>query len=145
MMALNKGGYRWDTWTSGICVLMFVYYYMFEFFNNPLESTLVFSLLCYSWTSLCCFYFLKALALKHVPWLWTNDLHKFGFSDIYIYICDVFSSIYIIVWESFIFCAFIQNDPREAKKHGRINSLDARMYRPWVCLKRKNKHQGTHV
>ena len=30
-------------------------------------------------------------------------LHKFGFSYIYIYIYDVFSSIYITVWESFIF------------------------------------------
>ena len=67
MMALDEGGHRRDTWTSGICILMFVYYYMFEFFNNPLESTLVFSLLCYSWMSLCCFYSLKALALKHVP------------------------------------------------------------------------------
>ena len=57
-----------------------------KFFNNPLESTLVFLLLCYSWTSLCNFYSLKALALKHVPQLLTNDLHKFGFSDIYIYI-----------------------------------------------------------
>ena len=28
-------------------------------------------------------------------------LNKFGFLEIYIY--DVFSSIYIIVWESFIF------------------------------------------
>ena len=54
-----------------------------KFFNNPLESTLVFSLLCYSWTSLCYFYSRKALALKHVPRLWANDLHKFGFSDIY--------------------------------------------------------------
>ena len=59
--------------------------------------------------------------------------------DFQIYICDVFSSIYIIVWESFIFCAFIQDIPQGANKHGRINSLDARMYCPWLCLKRKNK------
>ena len=30
-------------------------------------------------------------------------LNKFGFLEIYIYIYDVFSSIYIIVWESIIF------------------------------------------
>ena len=54
-------GQTWWPWTRYLdkwnlafsCV--FVYYYMFECFNNPLESTLVFSLLCYSWASLCVF------------------------------------------------------------------------------------------
>ena len=76
----------------------------FKYFNNPLESTLVFSLLCYSWMSLCVFNSLKALALEHVPCLWTNVCISLDFQIyIYIYIYDVFSSIYIIVWESFIF------------------------------------------
>ena len=60
MMALNEGGYRRDTWTSGICVLMFVYYYMFKFFNNPLEST------CTILGRICVFLFPKALAFEHV-------------------------------------------------------------------------------
>ena len=44
------------------------------------------------------FLFPKALALEHVPYLWTNiciSLDLFGFSDIYIY--DVFSNMYIVV------------------------------------------------
>ena len=49
------------------------------------------------------FLFPKALALEHVPYLLTNvcislDFHIY----IYIYMCDVFSSMYIVVWESFI-------------------------------------------
>ena len=48
------------------------------------------------------FLFTKALALEHVPYLWMNiciSLDLFGFSDIYIYIYiyDVFSSMYIVV------------------------------------------------
>ena len=50
----------------------------------------------------CVFLFTKALALEHVPYLWMNiciSLDLFGFSDIYIYIYlyDVFSSMYIVV------------------------------------------------
>ena len=73
-----------------ICLLLCV----LKCFNNPLESTLVFSLLCYSWTSLCVFYSLKALALEHVPYLWTNICISLDFQ---IYIYDVFSCTYIVV------------------------------------------------
>ena len=70
---------------------------MFECFNNPLESTLVLHFYAIL-GRVCVFLFPKALALEHVPYLWTNiciSLDLFGFSDIYIY--DVFSSMYIVV------------------------------------------------
>ena len=58
---------------------------MFKCFNNPLESTLVFHF-CAILGRICVFLFPKALALEHVPYLWTNiciSLDLFGFSDIY--------------------------------------------------------------
>ena len=64
-----------------VCLLLCV----LKCFNNPLESTLVFSLLYYSWTNLCVFYSLKALALEHVPCLWMNVCISLDF-QIYIYI-----------------------------------------------------------
>ena len=42
------------------------------------------------------FLFPKALALEHVPCLWTNVCISLDF-QIYIYIYDLFSSIYIVV------------------------------------------------
>ena len=69
------------------------------FFNNHLESTLMFHF-CAILGRICVFLFPKALALEHVPYLWTSiriSLDLFGFSDIYIYIYDVFSSMYIVV------------------------------------------------
>ena len=68
---------------------------MFECFNNPLVSTL--ELHFYAILGrVCVFLFPKALALKHVSCLWMNVCISLDF-HIYIYIYDVFSSIYIVV------------------------------------------------
>ena len=73
---------------------------MFECFNNPLESTLVLHI-CAILGRICVFLFPKALALEHVPYLWTNVCISLDFQIYmifrYIYIYDVFSSIYIVV------------------------------------------------
>ena len=75
---------------------MFVYYFMFECFNNPLVSTL--ELHFYAILGrVCVFLFPKALALEHVPYLWTSiriSLDLFGFSDIYIYIYMMYFQVY---------------------------------------------------
>ena len=73
---------------------------MFECFNNPLESTLVLHF-CAILGRICVFLFPKALALEHVPCLWMNVCISLDFQIYmifrYIYIYDVFSSIYIVV------------------------------------------------
>ena len=74
-------------------ILVCVYYFMFECFNNPLESTLVLHL-CAILGRVCVFLFPKALALEHVPYLWTNVCISLDFQ---IYIYDVFSCTYIVV------------------------------------------------
>ena len=68
---------------------------MFECFNNPLVSTL--ELHFYAILGrVCVFLFPKALTLEHVPCLWMNVCISLDVY-IYIYIYDVFSSIYIVV------------------------------------------------
>ena len=74
-----------------ICLLLCV----LKCFNNPLESALVYSLLCYSLMSLCVFYSPKALALEHVPCLWTNVCISLDFQIyIYIYIYIMYFQVY---------------------------------------------------
>ena len=62
----------------------------FKYFNNPLESTLVFSLLCYSWTHLCVFLIPSRACAMPVD----ECLHKFGFIYIYIYIYMMYFQVY---------------------------------------------------
>ena len=95
-MALYYGRRPWtrylDEWNLAFSC---VYYFMFECFNNPLESTLVLYFRAIL-GRVCVFLFSKALALEHVPYLWTNVCISLEF-QIYIYIYDVFSCTYIIV------------------------------------------------
>ena len=65
-----------------------VFVYCFMFVNNPLEST------CTILGRICVFLFPKALALEHVPYLWTSICISLDFQ---LYIYDVFSSTYIVV------------------------------------------------
>ena len=67
--------------TVRVCLLLYV-------FNNPLEST------CTILGRICVFLFPKALALEHVPYLWTSICMSLDFQ---VYIYDVFSSTYIVV------------------------------------------------
>ena len=84
---MNDGSALWTVYKDEIpgrkmafsCVFTILY---FECFNNPQESTLVFHF-CAILGRVCVFLFPIALALEHVPYLWTNVCISLGF-QIYI-------------------------------------------------------------
>ena len=96
ILLVNDGSALWKAAMDEIprrmkfSILVCVYYFMFECFNNLLESTLVLHL-CAILGRVCVFLFPKALALGHVPYLWTNVCISLDFQ---IYIWCIFMYVH---------------------------------------------------